>query len=354
MQRWPHLIASATVLALSGFVASAALAAPPVYRIEAIEAQHQARPRTALGISRNGIVTGDAWMKSRGSDSAYRFKNGVTRPLLGPDNFSAAGRRVNDGGAVVGWVGEAAWMWDSAGAGSSLDALMPCDADGDVRSSQGRDINNAGDVVLKYHCVQSGIEVSGSFLYRGGSFIDLGNLGGGFNEVNAINTSGQAAGTSSLPPDSDGNGYVHAYIWEAGSLHDLGTLGGHASTAEDINDAGHVVGSARDAANVNIGYRYDGSTMQPLPTCPGSSNSPQPRAINNRGQIVGMSLQGKNFQAFLLRKNRCYLLSSILDDSGTGWANLQPKDINDDGVIVGYGQFGGGEEKAFIATPVTP
>lgn len=354
MQRLPHPIASATVLALGGFAATAAQAAPPVYRIEAIAAQHQARPRTALGISHNGIVTGDAWMKSRDSDSAYRFMNGTTRPLLGPDNVNAAGRRVNDDGAVVGWVGSAAWMWDSAGAGTSLDALMPCDADGDVRSSQGRDINNAGDVVLKYHCVQSGIEVSGSFLYRGGSFVDLGNLGGGFNDVNAINTAGQAAGTSSLPPDGDGHSYVHAYIWEAGHLRDLGTLGGRSSTAEDINDAGHVVGSARDAANINIGYRYDGSTMQALPACPGSSNSPQPSAINNRGQIVGMSLQRKNFQAFLLQKNRCYLLSSILDGSGTGWTNLHPQDINDDGVIVGYGQLGGGKEQAFIAKPVNP
>ncbi len=353
MQTWTRFTVPAAVLALSTLTATAALAAP-LYRIEAIAKEHHARPDSALGISNSGIVTGSAWMKSRSSDSAFRFKikNGTTRPLFGPDTNDAAGWRVNDDGATVGWVGHQAWMWDSAGTAMSLDALLPCDND-NIRSSQGRGINNAGDVVFKFDCNRAGVRVSGSYLYRGGNLVDLGTLGGGrYNSVSAINNAGQVTGSSDLPPDSNGDRYARAYIWEAGSMRDLGTLGGHGSTADDINDAGHVVGLASTAANEFRGYWYDGSTMHQLPTCHGGSNWPQPSAINNHDQITG-NYYRKGFQAFLYQQGRCYPLQNILDASGAGWSRMQAYDINDDGVIVGAGIFDG-RDHAFIATPVSP
>jgi probable HAF family extracellular repeat protein len=149
---------------------------------------------------------------------------------------------------------------------------------------------------------------------------------------------------------SGGNSYVRAYIWESGGMRDLGTLGGRGSNAEDINDAGHVVGMASDASNVSRAYWYDGTAMHQLPTCHGSSNWPQPRAINNHDQITG-NYYRKGFQAFLYQKGRCYPLWSILDASGAGWSRMQAYDINDDGVIVGWGQLNG-KSSAFIATPV--
>jgi probable HAF family extracellular repeat protein len=350
MQAWTRFVVPGAALALSTLTATAA----PTYRIEAVAKEHHARPDSALGISNNGIVTGSAWMKSRFSDSAFRYKTkgGTTRPLLGPVTNDAAGWRVNDDGAAVGWVGHQAWMWDSAGTAQSLDALMPCDND-NIRSSQGRGINNAGDVVFRFDCNRAGVRFAGSYLYRDGNLIDLGTLGGGdFNEVSAINNAGQIVGSSDMPPDSNGDSYVRAYIWENGSIRDLGTLGGGGSDAEDINDAGHVVGMAFTADKVSRGYWYDGSTMHQLPTCHGRNNWPQPNAINNHGQITG-NYYLKGFQAFLYQKGHCYPLQDILDASGAGWSRLQAYDINDDGVIVGTGQLNG-KSHAFIATPVKP
>ncbi|HEX5684206.1 MAG TPA: hypothetical protein VFY73_09230 [Ideonella sp.] len=351
MQARISLIASGALLAFCTFAATAALAAPPVYKIETIDKAHNTLPRWALGISNNGIVTGEAWMNSRYSSSAFRYKNGTTRPLLAPDTWDAAGWRVNDDGAVAGWVGYEAWTWDKAGAGTNLDALVPCDADGS-RDSKGSGINSAGDVVLSFICDRAGVRVFGAYLYRGGNMIDLGTLGGNYTTANAINNAGQIVGSSFLAPDSDGKVHARAYIWENGSMRDLGTLGGSDSSAVDINDAGHVTGMARNAANENRAYWYDGTTMHQLPTCHGSDNWPQPRAINNHGQITG-DYFGKGFEAFLYQKGRCYSLLTLLDASGAGWTALQAYDINDKGVIVGAGVFNG-KGRAFIATPVKP
>lgn len=344
------LTACRAVLALCTFAATAALAAP-VYKIESIELQHHARPRSALGISNNGIVAGDAWIGARNSDSAYLYKNGTVRPLLGPDTNDAAGWRVNNDGAVAGWVGDQAWMWDKTGAGTNLDALVPCDA-GSSRDSKAWDINQAGDVVLGFICDRAGTRVFGAYLYRGGSLIEVPTLGGSYTSASAINNIGQIAGSSFLPPDGNGHVYEHAFIWHNGSMRDIGTLGGHDSGAQDINDAGHVIGMSSNAANENRGYWYDGSTMHQLPTCHGSEYWPRPEAINNRDQITGNYLR-KGFQAFLYQKGHCYPLQNLLDASGTGWSDLQAYDINDKGAIVGNGLLNG-KSKAFIATPVNP
>jgi len=345
------LIASGALLALCTFTATAALAAAPVYKIETIDKAHQTKPFSGLGVSNNGMVSGYGWIKSRHSQSAFLYKHGTVQPLLAPDTWDAAGWRVNNDGAVAGWVGDHAWMWDKTGAGTDLDALVPCDADSS-RDSKAHDINDAGDVVIGFICDRAGVRVFGASLYRGGSLTELGTLGGSYTSASGINTAGQIAGSSFLPPDSDGHTYEHAFIWENGSLRDIGTLGGHDSGARDINDAGHVVGTSRNAADENRGYWYDGTTMHQLPTCHGGDNWPQPEAINNHDQITG-NYFGKGFEAFLYQKGRCYSLLTLLDTSGAGWTRLQANDINDKGVIVGSGIFNG-KGQAFIATPVNP
>jgi probable HAF family extracellular repeat protein len=57
------------------------------------------------------------------------------------------------------------------------------------------------------------------------TIINLGDLGGGFSEGNAINDSGQVAGDSFT--GASGNP-IHAFVYD-GSMHDLGTLTGFLS-----------------------------------------------------------------------------------------------------------------------------
>jgi len=343
--------ACSAALALGTLTATAALAAAPVYRIEALEKQHGALPQSALGISNNGIVTGRAWMNSRRSSTAYLHKKGSTSPLWAPDIWEAAGWRVNGNGAVAGYVGHEAWTWDQAGAGTNLDALVACDVGSD-RSSKATGIDDAGDVVFNFICDRAGVRVFGAYLYRDGGLIDLGTLGGNYTWANGMNNLGQIVGNSFLAPDGDGNVHTRAFLWQDGSMRDLGTLGGSSSGARDINDAGHVVGMSSNAANESRPYWYDGTTMQQLTTCHGDSAWPEPSAINNHDQITG-SFFRKGFESFLYQKGRCHLLLDILDASGAGWTGLQAADINDDGVIVGSGLFNG-KGRAFIATPVQP
>jgi probable HAF family extracellular repeat protein len=345
------LVARSAVLALGTFAAAAAPAAAPVYRIEALDKQHHIRPQAALGISNNGIVTGSGWMRSRYSGSAYLYKDGTTRPLWAPDTWAAAGWSVNVEGAVAGRVGAEAWTWDKSGAGTNLDALVPCDVGSD-RSSTATGINDVGDVALSFICDRGGVRVFGAYLYRAGSLIELGTLGGNYTWASGINNVGQITGNSFLPPDGDGEVRGHAFIWKDGHMRDIGTLGGPGSGAQDINDAGHVVGMSTNAADENRGYWYDGSTMHQLPSCDGEGNWPQPKAINNHDQITGNFFR-KGFEAFLYEKGRCRLLLNLLDGSGAGWTSLQADDINDHGVIVGSGLFNG-KGHAFIATPVRP
>ena len=75
-----------------------------------------------------------------------------------------------------------------------------------------------------------------------GTMRDLGTLPGGtFSAGNAVNASGEVAGTATT-----GGGAQHAFRWTpSGGLEDLGTLGGTNSSAQAINALGEVAGNRR-------------------------------------------------------------------------------------------------------------
>jgi probable HAF family extracellular repeat protein len=70
---------------------------------------------------------------------------------------------------------------------------------------------------------------------------DLGTLGGTTSMANAINSSGQIAGTATTAGDAAS----HAVRYVSGSLQDLGTLGGTSSFGNAINSLGFVAGSSQ-------------------------------------------------------------------------------------------------------------
>jgi probable HAF family extracellular repeat protein len=329
----------------------AAVAVPPLYRIEVLAKDHGVRPESAQAINRHGVIAGYGWMGSRDSSVVYVGRNGDLRPLDGPQVNYAFGNAINADGAVAGTALAQAWMWDANGVPTALDPLVPCDHAG--LQSSGTGINDAGVVVLQAECRNSDGGTTRSFRYSGGVMQDLGHLGTDYNSAQGINKLGQVVGTSVTPPDGNGQTHARAYRLEGNVMHDLGTLGGRGSVGHAINDLGHVVGTSEDSSGVSRAFLHDGSSMQALPACANSETYPTPLAINRLDEIVGDHIHRRHVQGILFRRGKCYPLLSLLDTSGVGWDRLHPSGINDDGVIVGWGLLDG-KVRAFVATPVAP
>lgn len=132
----------------------------------------------------------------------------------------------------------------------------------------------------------------------------LSSLGGTFSSANSINDRGLVTGQSTLPGDRRG----HATLWRDGSLVDLGTLGGpNSSVAWPVkNNRGIVSGIAQTAhkdplgerwscsaffpaataaGHRCLGFRWRAGVMHPLPTLGGTNGFAT--GTNDRGQTVG-------------------------------------------------------------------
>jgi probable HAF family extracellular repeat protein len=133
---------------------------------------------------------------------------------------------------------------------------------------------------------------------------DLPGLGGTNSRGNSINNRDWVAGYSNLP----GNQSRHATLWRDGSILDLGTLGGPNSnvTWNVKNERGIIVGIAQTAAPqplgefwssaafypgpnnvgyINLGFVWEDGVMRALPTLGGDNGFAT--GANKRGQVVG-------------------------------------------------------------------
>src|SRR5205809_6152331 len=117
------------------------------------------------------------------------------------------------------------------------------------------------------------------------NLIDLGTLGGPVSIAYGINDVGQIVGTSATA-----SGTSHAFLWSNGTMADLGSLGSMGpSDGRGINNRGQVVGGTIDANNSHYhAFLWETGTMRDLGTLPGYNLS-QAQAINDAGQVVGFS-----------------------------------------------------------------
>ncbi|MFW5652983.1 MAG: hypothetical protein ACOC0P_02965 [Planctomycetota bacterium] len=260
---------------------------------------------TPRGLNDNGWVVGTGFVGDgdiRDDGRAILWRNGGVENLGVPAGATATeGEAVNDSGTVVGraWYLEGntrtykAVAWTSRGGWRVLEGLSD-------RSSQARDINDAGDII--------GISIDDQGRLRDvlwengtGTPIDLGDV---FELMWGIGDNGVIVGqfrNASNAPE--------AVIWENGVVTELGFLGnglfgGPASSAWAVNSSNQVVGRStgrlsstapflwKDGVMIDLEHLHDGEFELML----------EARDINDAGEVLVIGLSNGRDRGFILRE----------------------------------------------------
>lgn len=221
-------------------------------------------------------------------------------------------------------------------------------------------------------------------LWRDESPIDLGTLGGpnsavlwpnknnrgivvGVAETDDLDPLGELWSCSAFFPSSTGH-VCRGFVWERGEMRALSTHGGTHGFAAGVNNRGQVVGWAETADTDPtcdgrgqvlgfIGAVWDtrrGDRIHELPPLPGTDDSASTgNAINNRGQVVGISgICDQAVGRFSARHMALWengIPREIESFGADAWNT--PMAINDRGMVVGFANAAGTESGAFNGRP---
>jgi len=189
-----------------------------------------------------------------------------------------------------------------------------------------------------------------AFLWTGGKMTDLGTLGGKDSSARGVNGSDQVVGYAYLA-----SGTFHAFLRTGGTMFDLGTLGGDYSYAYAINDAGQIVGAAAlpDNTRTHAFFSNGSGPFQDLGDL--GYNVSEALALNSTGTlVVGRATVPSNtgytlYHAFAWNGGVMRDLNGLIP-ANSDWILNEATGVNDAGVIVGNGTFGG-QTRAFRLTP---
>ena len=277
------------------------------------------------------------------SNSAIFFDAGqtTTLPSLGGPTSSVRPDALNDAGQVGG---------HSVTAGLANHAFLYTNGSmNDVGTLPGYPSSNITDLNATGDAVGVSNSADGTshraFFYHGGALTDLGP-----GTASAINASGAIVGTSANN---------RAVLFQNGSEIDLGNFGDSVLTsAVDINDSGQIAGTSLVKVGntfINHPFLYQSGVWHDLGV-PAGVPLGIPTAINNLGQIVGISstLGSTDHPPFLYTNGAIYNLDSVLDSSGAGLSLEIAYDINDKGVILAEGVSSQAGLTGFQAVLLTP
>ena len=311
-------------------------------------------------VNNQGVVSGQAALPA-GTDRAFRWMRGSALDLgtLGGGQM-ASGRSINQRGQIAGWSETSpggpvhAFFWGQ-GAMLDLDSWG-----GDF--SQANHVNDRGQAV-GFACTTVpdpepnpavGSTECHAFLWTAGVLTDLKTLGGPNSIAIGNNSSGQVVGWSQTDYNIDPNfGFAdfHAAVWVNGTITLLPGLGGGIDLATAINEQGVSVGVALlpdDSATHAV--LWQSGQLSDLDPGPAVDLGSQANAINNSGEVVGMTISN-NFVPFAaIWQNGVMSDLNTLIDSSSGWYLFSATGINDMGQIAGVGFFNGSVH-LFLLTP---
>lgn len=238
--------------------------------------------------------------------------------------------------------------------------------------------------------------VNGQYVQAGADggndlLIDLGTLGASdpVSSATSVNDLGQVTGYSYTiiagglaayhgfiitPNDTNADGFGDQWYVDGGGgvnmiMQDLGTLGGTNSWGRDINNLGQIVGESDvdmvSGEHYTRAFLWAGGVMADLGSLRANRNTgfSAASAINNAGTVVGWAENDNRVRhAFIYENGQMKDLNNLLylvDEDGNhvvpGIVLTEARDINSDGVIVGWGEVrgsGGSQTRGFVLNPV--
>jgi len=194
-------------------------------------------------------------------------------------------------------------------------------------------------------------------IYAHGRNIDLGALGGenSWTNYGGINDRGEAVGmaeTSDLDPNGEDmcafgtQKTCRPFLWRDGHIMALPTLGGNNGQAAAINNRGQIVGisettvpdsgcpSSKQPGTTILPVMWEKGEVRALPTLPGEPDG-FVQGMNDRGQAVGStgtctSAPSFAIHAVLWENDHAFQLADLGHTGSDAYA------INDHGQAVGY------------------
>jgi uncharacterized membrane protein len=289
-----------------------------------IDAPGAARGTLPFGLNNRGQVVGfylelvDDVLQAR----AFVLENGRFTTVDVPDaTVDTTLFDINDNGQLAGVYDlvQHGFLRERRGDFTTID---PPDG-GSVNEIVG--INNRGQIVGRY--VDRDNRNHG-FLKDQRGFVSLDFPGATATATYHINDRGQIVGAYSTV--SNNTGYpTHGYVLDAGAYTTIDVPGAQHTNALDINNRGQIVGEYQDASGAFHGYLRDRSGAFTTVDVPGAART-LVNSINDRGQMVGQFIGAAgDVHGFLLDQE----VVTVIDSPDGAIAG--PVAINNHGDIVG-------------------
>lgn len=297
----------------------------------------------ALGLNARGQVVGQ-FLNPQLQQNAYFFDGWAMHDLGTLGGHTSTALDINDSGEIVGYSltgGTDSMGWIHQAFRSDGFTMLSIGSSG---SSAGA-VNNAGVAVGQMRTENGALHAA---LYQGEHMTDLGTLDGLNSEALGINERGDVVGTADSHVAETGQHATHAFLYRNGTFFDLGSLGYECridgrgdldcferSRANDINGPGQIVGYSTTADGFYRAFRITGKSMEDLGTLGGLQSWAY--AINDSGQVVGTALteNGADYHAFLYDQGTMYDLNQLVVTPAGHPVIGSARDINNFGQIVG-------------------